>query len=201
MPQHTTILHSPTGRIRLVYPSSEDDEATAAVREHPMSLQYLRFLPKKVTPEDTRNRREQRAEKPEIIDFNIHIVNPDGTTTFAGTTGIFNVDLEHESFEAGILVSPDLQRGGFATEALYTLLKYAFEEKNLHRGNFETSEDNLPMRSWLENVLGAKLEGKRREAWKESEGRYRDVTSYSILEQEWTSYAKARLEKSMFDRI
>lgn len=201
MPQHTTILTSPTGRLRLIPPRPEDDEASAILRAHPVSLKYLRFMPDKVTAEDTRKRREERAENVEIVDFHAHVVNADGTTTFAGMTGIFHVDPTHESFEVGILISPDMHRGGFATEAIYTVLKYAFEDRKLHRGTFETSEDNLPMRSWLENVLGAKLEGERREAWKEGDGKYRDVKSYSLLEREWTGHAKARLEKSIFARV
>jgi RimJ/RimL family protein N-acetyltransferase len=201
MPQHTAVLNSPTGRVRLVPPAPEDDEIVSFVRTHPVTLEYLRFLPTKMSAEEVRIRREKRAEDPSIVDFHTYAVNADGSTTFAGVTGLFNIDLTHESCEVGILVSPEMHRGGYGTEALYNVLRYAFEDRKFHRATFETADDNIPMQSWLEKVLGAKLEAERRDAWKESEGNYRSVNSYSLLEWEWTGHAKARLEKSMFARV
>jgi len=51
---------------------------------------------------------------------------------------------------------------GLATESLYTVLSHVFGDRKVHRVTFETVEDNLPMRSWLEDVLEAKLEAERR---------------------------------------
>jgi len=84
---------------------------------------------------------------------------------------------------------------GSATEILYTLLKYVFEERKFHRTTFETGVDNVNMGRWLQNVAGARLEAERKECWKEGDGKYTDVHSYAILEWEWADKIKARLEE------
>lgn len=195
MPQHSVTLFSPKSRVKLVPPNAADDEAVSIIRSHPETLRYLRFFPTNVSAKDARIRREARAEDPRIIDFHIHTINDDGSYSFGGMTGIFNVDETQESCEVGILVSPNRHRGGYGTHALYTILKWVFEDRKMHRATFETGEDNLPMRSWLENVLEATLEANRRECWKEAGGKYSNVYGYSILEWEWTGRIKAKLEK------
>jgi RimJ/RimL family protein N-acetyltransferase len=190
---HTTALISPTKRVKLVPPKGDDDEAVSILRSHPLTRRYLRFLPTYNTIEDARIRRQSRAEDHSVVDFYIYVMNMDGTASFAGTTVIFNINETFESCEAGILISPDMQRRGLATESLYTLLEYAFGERKMHRATFETAEDNLPMRSWLEKVLEAKLEANRRDCWKEGEGKYTNVSGYSLLEWEWTGGVKEKL--------
>lgn len=198
MSPHTIKLLSPTGRVQLVPPAPEDDEAVSNIRSHPVTLRYIKFLPINVSIDDARLRRELRAEDPRIVDFHIHVLNEDGISySFAGSTGIFNIDEVNGSCEVGILVSPERHRGGYGTEALYTVLKWAFEERKMHRATFETAQNNDPMRRWLEKVLGATLEGTRRDCWNEGGGKYTTVCSYSILEWEWSGGAKESLEKSL----
>ncbi|TFK42310.1 acyl-CoA N-acyltransferase [Crucibulum laeve] len=195
MPSHTISLLSPSGRVKLIPPTKNDDEAVSIIRSHPVTRFYLRFFPEIFTVEDARERRETRAEDSKLIDFHIHAIMDDERFHFSGTTGIFNIDLANETCEAGILVSPDTHGKGIATEALYTLLQYVFEERNFHRVTFETASDNIGMRKWLEDTAGARLEAVRKEAWKESEGKYCDVNGYSILNWEWNSHVKLALEK------
>lgn len=195
MSQHSFQLISPTGRIRLVPPRITDDEAVASLRSHSRTLQYLRFLPNKVTIEDARARRESRAESSQIVDFHLHVMNGDGSSSFGGVTGIFNIDETNKSCEAGILVAPELHREGFGTEALYCVLKFAFQDRQMHRVTFETAENNVAMCTWLEKVLEATLEGTRRECWNEGDGKYTTARSYSILEWEWSRRIQEKLEK------
>lgn len=195
MPQHSVELVSPTGRIRLIPPHSDTDEAVARLRSDPGTLRYLKFLPATVSVEDARIRREARAENPAIVDFHIHVKSDDGSYKLGGMTGLFHIDEASESAEVGIIVDPGLHHKGFGTEALYLVLKYAFEDRKLHRATFETSEENAPMCGWLEKVLEAKLEAKRRECWKEGEGRYINANGYSILEREWSGGIGKKLEK------
>ncbi|GLB37535.1 putative acetyltransferase (GNAT) domain containing protein [Lyophyllum shimeji] len=193
MPQHTIQLAA-TSRVRLDPPDSHDDEAVANLRSHPLTLRYLRFLPTTFTAEEARVRRERRAENRDIVDFHIHVKNDDGSYSFGGVAGISYIDEANGSAEAGIIVSPHIYHKGVGTEALYNVLKYAFEDRKLHRVTFETGEDNVPMCSWLENVLEAKLDGKLRECWKDPEGRHTHVNLYSILEWEWTGGIGKKLE-------
>ncbi|CAK5263147.1 unnamed protein product [Mycena citricolor] len=192
-------IPSKTGRTALVPPSEADDEFTAVLRSHSDTKKYLRFWPDETTTADARTRRLSRHPDPSLVDFNVYAQDP--TTglysVFAGTTGIFAIDDNGRSCEVGILISPDLFRGGFATDALHTVLVYAFEERMLHRAQFQTSVDNPGMRGWLEKA-GAVLEGTRRAAWSDiKSGGYTDVCVYSILAEEWFERVKDNLEARM----
>ncbi|PPQ65665.1 hypothetical protein CVT26_000297 [Gymnopilus dilepis] len=197
MPQHQIVLESPWKRIRLVPPSASDDEAVAQCRIHPITRQYLRFLPEEMTAEEARIRREVRAEDKRLVDLHIHYIRKDGTTQFAGLSGYFNIDDNHSSCEAGVIITFDLHGQGLATEVLYVLLQYIFDEKKFHRVTFETGADNRPMQSWLAKVAGARLEAERREAWRLLDGTFVDVKGYAILEQEWRDHVKGRLEERL----
>ncbi len=85
---------------------------------------------------------------------------------------------------------PALFGTGIATDVLYTLLVYVFEDRALHRATFETATINVAMRGWLDKVAGAKLEGEKREGWRTERGGYCDVACYSILGWEWRDKGK-----------
>lgn len=202
---HSIILTSPSGRIRLLPPDARYDEQLAQLRSHPESRRYITFWPKNCTEDFVRGRREYRAPDSTIVDFYIFLCDKDATVQpkFIGITGIFNIDLLNDACSVGILVHPDFFRGGFATQALYTLLKYTFEDesKHMYRATFETAESNVNMRGWLENVVGTQPEFRWREAWSVADdpGRRIDVMGYSILKHEWEA-AKKRMESKMARR-
>lgn len=193
-------LHSPTRRIKLVTPSPAEDETIAAFRVEPATLRYLEFLPKTMTTEEATARRESRAKNPAILDLHVFIRLDDGTFEFCGSTGVFSIDELQKSCEAGILVASKWQGQGLSAEIFYTLWEYIFEQRGLHRISMETSVDNAPMRGWLEKVGGIVQEGTRREAWTDNAGGWTNVASYAILESEWRSSVKARLEKRIMAR-
>ena len=197
MPQHTTNLVSPTRRVKLIPPNPADDEAVSILRSHPITRRYLPFLPPDLSIESIRLRREERAEDPDLVDFYIYTLTEDAPESyaFAGIAGIFKIEAEHASCETGIILSPELHRAGYATEAMYLVLEYAFGEWGMHRMTFETAEANEAMRGWLERVLGATLEARKRECWRGLDGTYLDVFSYSILEWEWRGGVREKLER------
>jgi len=197
MPQHQITLESPWRRIRLVLPSACDDEAYAACRTHPITRQYLRFLPESQTVEEVRIRREARAEDARLKDFIIYYLSEDGSTRFAGFSGYFNIDESMLSCEGGIIVAPDFHGKNIATETLYVLLQHIFEDQKFHRVTFETSADNVAMQAWLEKVAGARLEAIKKEAWRLLDGTFSDTKGYAILDWEWRDMIKARLEERM----
>lgn len=202
MPQHQTVLISPSGKLKLIPPSSEEDEAISILRSHPITRKYLRIFPVHISVQEVAARRESRAEDPRIMDFYIHIIDQDGTGTFAGMTTIFNIDTMNKSCEAGILVPHDMYGKGIATETFYTLLQYAFEDLKLRRVTFETGADNIPMQRWFEEVAGARLEAERKECWVEiEEGKYTDVKGYAILDWEWRGRIRSRLEERLNHRM
>ena len=116
MPQHQITLESPWKRIHLVPPSARDDEAYAACRTHPITRRYLAFLPKSMTVEEVRIRRETRAGYSRLKDFVIYYLGDDGSTQFAGYSGYFNINESMQSCEGGIIVAPDLHGKNIATE-------------------------------------------------------------------------------------
>ncbi|KAF7360222.1 Ribosomal-protein-alanine acetyltransferase [Mycena venus] len=190
-------LPSQSGRTVLVRPQEEDDAAVAALRSHPETRRYLPFLPEHFSVEDAHAQRLARAADETRIPFHIHLSTPpdsESPTKFVGIVGITHIDAEFRSCEIGILIRPDCVRGGLATDALATLLAYAFEEKKFHRVVFVTAVHNVGMRGWLDKA-GATLEVIQRESCSDGMGGYIDMCVYSILEEEWVSTVKLRLEE------
>jgi RimJ/RimL family protein N-acetyltransferase len=171
-------------RLILQPPHAEDDEAVADLRSNPIILKYLEFLPKACTVDEARLRRETRAADDRIVDFHIHLRSPDPDlkSSFIGSTGLFDINLQNMSCECGIVLTPSLQRKGLGTEALYSVLTYAFEDLGLHRVTLETAHNNVLLRGWFENALGVQPEFRLREAWKgRKAGTWVDAIGYSIL--------------------
>ncbi|KAJ7639442.1 acyl-CoA N-acyltransferase [Roridomyces roridus] len=186
-------IPSKYGRIILTKPVEADDETTAALRAHPETLRYLAFLPQVFSVEDARTRRLERATDPTLVDFNISLASGG----VIGSTGIFYVDDVNKKCEMGILMNHAYFRGGYASEALYTCLVYAFETRKMHRVVFQTNSENAAMRGWLE-MAGVTLEGIQRQMWPDpTTGGYNDVALYAVLEDEWFGATKGKLEAKL----
>ena len=132
------------------------------------------------------------------LNFTVYLHNSDGTMSFAGSASLFQIDSFNDSCSIGILISPEYHRRGVASEVLYMLFIFAFEQKKLHRVVFDTGADNVKMQGWLENVLGAQLEYRNRECWKAGPGQYVDAIGYAILDRDWAGGMKARLEQRLY---
>ncbi|KAK0461203.1 acyl-CoA N-acyltransferase [Desarmillaria tabescens] len=196
MPSHNIVLTSVTGRIKLSPPHPSEDEVAAQLRSHPEFLRYLPIFPQSVSAQEMRRRRETRSEIPSIRDFHIHVRDDKGQWEFGGIAGYFNLEEANKSCEIGIAICPVLFGTGVATDVLYTLLVYVFEEQGLHRATFQTASFNVTMRGWLDKVADVKLEEEKRECWRTERGDYCDVACYSILEWEWRDKVKGKLEHS-----
>lgn len=193
-------LTSPFGRLKLITPDPIYDEEMAKLRSHPETLRYLPILPAHVTTDEARLRREERAAQDSILDLHVLLDNGDGSFKFVGMAGLYNIDRTSDSCYIGILIHPDYFRSGFATQVLYTIMKYAFEDPAylMHRVVYDTAADNVQMRGWLERVAGVHVEFTLREAWKVRKGKYIDVMGFSILENEWSDSVKGKLEARLY---
>lgn len=196
MPQHTLTLKCPTGRVSLVPPSQEEDRLVSILRSHPKSRRFLPYAPEHFSVDAARARREAQSEDSSVVPFHIHALNVSGVPTFAGTAGLHHIDSDHLSCEVGIMISPDFHGRRLATDVLYTLMLWAFEERKLHRVVFQTGADNVGMRKFLENVAEAKSEGVMRDCWRGG-GKYWDVMSYSVLDWEWANRIKDTLQRNL----
>ncbi|KAF8186879.1 acyl-CoA N-acyltransferase [Mycena galopus ATCC 62051] len=188
------ILPSQSGRILLIRPREEDDAAVAALRSHPETHRHLTFESAHLSVEEARALRITRAADERRMSFNIHVSNESGSTisTFGGTVGLSHIN-HLKSCEVGILINPEYFRRGLATDALYTILAYAFETMKLDRARLSTAANNVGMRGLLEKA-GVMLEGIARDDWSDGKGGFSDVCLYGILEQEWAKTIKAKLE-------
>ncbi|KAH6910371.1 acyl-CoA N-acyltransferase [Coprinopsis sp. MPI-PUGE-AT-0042] len=193
----SVVLYSPDKRIRLARPTSAEDEQVAALRSDPRTLRFLPFAPKSASVQEVAELREKRSKNPARIDFNAFDDSPEGGAKFVGGTGAFDIDDLHHSCEVGIAVTPEATGKGVCTSILYTLLKYMFEEKGIHRVSFETAVDNAPMRGWLEKVAEARLEATRADCWTDCEGGWTTAIGYAILDHEWRDRIKGSLEKRL----
>ncbi len=50
-----------------------------------------------------------------------------------GLVSLFNIDHTNQNAEIGVYIAPDHQRGGYASEALRMVIRFAFNEMNLQK--------------------------------------------------------------------
>jgi RimJ/RimL family protein N-acetyltransferase len=101
-----------------------------------------------------------------------------------GNCGLHQVDWTNRNAIFGIFIGDKNYWGrGFGTDATQTLLRYAFEEANLHRVELEVFDLN-PRGIHVYEKCGFKLEGVRRQALFR-EGQWHDEHIMAILRDEW----------------
>lgn len=118
-----------------------------------------------------------------------------------GVASYLRIDPAMGCIEVGHLrFSPRLQRTAAATEAMYLMMKRAFEELGYRRYEWKCDALNAPSRSAAER-LGFTYEGTFRQAVV-SKGRNRDSAWFSIVDSEWPairSAFEAWLDPANFD--
>lgn len=101
-----------------------------------------------------------------------------------GTLSLMRIDSRQGVIEVGhVAYSPRLQRTRLATEALYLLMHYVFDQLGYRRFEWKCDALNQPSRSAaLRN--GFRFEGVFRQAMV-YKGRTRDTAWFSIIDSEW----------------
>jgi RimJ/RimL family protein N-acetyltransferase len=118
------------------------------------------------------------------------IVNPSGVAI--GIAAYMRIDRPHGVMEVGHLnFSPQLQRTPAATEAMYLMLRRAFDELGYRRYEWKCDSLNQPSRRAAAR-LGFTYEGLFRQHTVYRQ-RTRDTTWFSITDSEWPA-RKAALE-------
>jgi RimJ/RimL family protein N-acetyltransferase len=101
-----------------------------------------------------------------------------------GMASLMRIDPKHRVIEVGsILYSPLLQRTRGATEAMYLLMRYAFETLGNRRYEWKCNAQNAPSRSAALR-LGFAFEGIFRQHMI-AKGQNRDTAWFSIIDKEW----------------
>jgi RimJ/RimL family protein N-acetyltransferase len=118
-----------------------------------------------------------------------------------GVASFMRISPETGSIEVGhIHYSPRLKRTRAATEAMYLMMRRAFDELRYRRYEWKCDTLNAPSRSAAQR-LGFTYEGTFRQHVV-SKGRNRDTAWYSIIDTEWPSIKdalEAWLEPGNFD--
>ena len=116
------------------------------------------------------------------------IDNATGQAT--GMASLMRIDPKHRVIEVGsILYSPLLQRTRGATEAMYLLMRYAFESLNNRRYEWKCNALNEPSRRAALR-LGFTFEGIFRQHMI-AKGQNRDTAWFSIIDSEWPATKNA----------
>ncbi len=101
-----------------------------------------------------------------------------------GTASLLRINPADGVIEVGWLAySPLLQRTVVATEAMYLLMRLAFDDLGYRRYEWKCNALNAPSRRAAER-LGFTYEGTFRQA-KVNKGRNRDTAWFAILDGEW----------------
>jgi RimJ/RimL family protein N-acetyltransferase len=100
-----------------------------------------------------------------------------------GSITLFNLDFNHRRAEIGYALGRDYWGQGYMNEALMAVLKYAFEELDLHRIEADVDPRNTASIKTVER-LGFQREGYLRERW-QINGEIQDAFFYGLLRHEW----------------
>ena len=104
--------------------------------------------------------------------------------TAAGYASLMRIDAANGVIEVGnVMFSPQLQRTPAATEAMYLMARYVFEELGYRRYEWKCNALNLPSRRAALR-LGFTFEGVFRQHMV-IKGKSRDTAWYSMLDSEW----------------
>jgi len=96
-----------------------------------------------------------------------------------GLIDLFDFNPQHNRAGVGILIAPNYQKNGFATEALSILIYYSFTHLNLHQLYANITSDNLKSIKLFESknfkVVGVKQD------WILSQGKFKDEILYQLI--------------------
>ena len=107
-----------------------------------------------------------------------------------GYASFMRIDAPNGVIEVGnLMFSPQIQRTRVATEAIFLLAKYVFEELGYRRYEWKCNVLNQPSRRAAER-FGFTYEGTFRQHIV-TKGRSRDSAWYSMLDSEWPNRKKA----------
>jgi RimJ/RimL family protein N-acetyltransferase len=107
-----------------------------------------------------------------------------------GYASLMRIDTANRVIEVGnIMYSPALARTPAATEAMYLLARYVFEELGYRRYEWKCNSHNAPSRAAALR-LGFQYEGLFRQHMI-IKGRNRDTAWFSMLDSEWPARKKA----------
>lgn len=161
----------------------EDWRAVYTYQNDPRYLEYYEWEHR--SEQDVKAFVQRFLDQQEVVPrtkFQLAIVQPN-SNKLIGNVGIRKRDAKSLHGELGYELDPREWHNGYALEAAQAMLKFAFEEWQVHRVSARVIANNHTSVRVLEK-LGLRQEGHLREQ-EFFKGRYWDTLVYGMLEDEW----------------
>ncbi|KAF9985186.1 hypothetical protein BGZ65_011493, partial [Modicella reniformis] len=156
-----------TARFSLDPPSSRDDAVMRAMLSDQETMVFLRYMAREWqngwTAEEIIARRENHCKLIAEKQASTFYIHDKSTGEFAGVMGANIINIKDRNATVGIILRKRYWSGGYGTEALYELMRGLFEDLKLHKLLYETTENNMGMRKFLEQTCGVPLAYVRRD--------------------------------------
>ncbi|TXD46489.1 GNAT family N-acetyltransferase [Polaribacter sp. IC073] len=107
------------------------------------------------------------------------LIEDKSTKRQLGMIDVFDFNPQHKRAGIGILIHPDFQQNGYASEALSVLINYAFSHLNLHQLYANITSDNAKSISLFTKHKFEKV-GVKKE-WILSEGKFKDEILFQLI--------------------
>lgn len=150
---------------------------------NPEVIQYLTiYLPMTELAEEKWLEKVSLSEKDVV--FIIEAIDSEGKAKPIGNCGLHGINSKDRNATFGIAIGEkDYWSKGYGTEATRLLMRYGFDELNLHRigsAAYEFNERSIKM----QQKIGFVIEGKHRQAIFRK-GRYWDVINLGLLKEDF----------------
>ena len=166
-----------------------------AVHSYGSDLEVVRYMDWGPNTQEETKKFIQRAiahqkEQPRRIYTLAIVLKP--KNKLIGGCGIYVSNPENREGWIGYCLNRNLWRQGYATETAKALLKFGFDQLNLHRIFATCDSANTASARVLEKT-GMQREGHFREH-KWAKGKWRDSLLYAILDYEWKQLASTNIK-------
>lgn len=166
----------------------EDFEGVQDYSRDPDTVQFMTWGPN--TPEDTRNFIQLAiSQQPVEPRVNFHfVVELQETRQIIGGCGIHIRQPEHRGAEIGYCFNRNFWGQGFGTESMAALLKFGFEQLNLHRIIATCDPRNIGSERVMKKNKLHKEAHFIEKLWHAKNHEWRDSLLYAILDREWQAH-------------
>ena len=109
------------------------------------------------------------------------VIEEIGTKKTVGMIDLFDFNPQHKRAGIGVLIHPDFQKNGFASEALSLLIKYCFTHLNLRQLYANITTDNNSSITLFEKHQFKKIGTKK--DWIFTKGIYKDELLFQLINE------------------
>ena len=109
------------------------------------------------------------------------LIEEKSTKKQIGMIDLFDFNPQHKRAGVGILIHPDFQKNGFASEALSLLINYSFSHLQLHQLFANITTDNYKSVTLFKKHHFVKIGIKK--DWILSEGKFKDEVLFQLIKE------------------